>query len=222
MKGLGPALIKKYGNRRLYDTDDSRYLTLEELAVKIRTGREIRIIDAKSEQDITQATLAQLIFEGETSKLLPVNLLMQLIRLGDDSVGEFFGRYVTWALDLYMQAKRGVHNVGALAPGLQSFPGISQLPSAAVDVMNRMWMNNPLMQIATAPFGASAAASSHGSYGPAVATAGVAPVAAGGTPTANGGAVSDIDALRKEIADLRRTVVGEPLGKPGAKRKPLR
>lgn len=220
MKGLGPALIKKYGNRRLYDTDDSRYLTLEELATKIRTGREIRIIDAKSEQDITQATLAQLIFEGETSKLLPVNLLMQLIRLGDDSVGEFFGRYVTWALDLYMQAKRGVHNVSALAPGLQSFPGISQLPSAAVDVMNRMWMNNPLMQMATMPFGAAAAASSNGSYGPPVAVAGAAPVAAGGPPT--GGAVSDIDALRKEVADLRRSVVGEPLGKPGAKRKPLR
>lgn len=221
MKGLGPALIKKYGNRRLYDTDDSRYLTLEELAVKIRTGREIRIIDAKSEQDITQATLAQLIFEGETSKLLPVNLLMQLIRLGDDSVGEFFGRYVTWALDLYMQAKRGVHNVSALAPGLQSFPGISQLPSAAVDAMNRMWMNNPLMQMATMPFGAAAAASSNGSYGPVVAN-NAATAGSSNAVAASGGAVSDIDALRKEIADLRRTVVGEPLGKPGAKRKPLR
>ncbi len=215
MNGRGPALIKKYGNRRLYDTDDSRYLTLEELAVKIRSGRDVRIIDAKSEQDITQATLAQLIFEGETSKLLPVNLLTQLIRLGDDSVGEFFGRYVTWALDLYMQAKRGVHNVSALAPGLQSFPGISQLPAAAVEVMNRMWMNNPLMQFATMPFGAAAATSSNSSYGPA------AP-AAPGAAAASAGAVSDIDALRKEIADLRRTVVGEPLGKPGAKRKPLK
>ena len=95
MNGLPPALIKKYGNRRLYDTDDSRYLTLEELAIKIRKGRDVRIIDAKTEEDITQGTLAQLIFEGPTSKLLPVNLLMQLIRLGDDSIGEFFSRYVT-------------------------------------------------------------------------------------------------------------------------------
>lgn len=233
MNGLAPALIKKYGNRRLYDTEDSRYLTLEELATKIRKGRDVRIIDAKTEEDITQGTLAQLIFEGATSKLLPVNLLMQLIRLGDDSVGEFFSRYVTWALDLYVQAKRGVSSVTQLAPGLQSFPGISQLPSAAVDVMNRIWLNNPLMQMAGFPFGNGQGAGGNGyggvapsAHGPNGNGATAAPVDVPSEPPAGDAprdtARDDIDALRREVAELRRSMEPVALGKPGAKRKPLR
>jgi len=100
-------VVKKYGNRRLYDTEDSRYITLEELTHKIRRGAEVQIVDAKSGQDLTQATLAQIIIESRgANRLLPVPLLIQLIRMGDDALAEFFGRYVTGALDLYLQAKQ--------------------------------------------------------------------------------------------------------------------
>ena len=102
-------LVKKYGNRRLYDTSSSRYITLDELTERIRQGDEVRVVDAKSNEDLTQATLTQVIIETRgAGHLLPVPLLHQLIRLKDDALAEFFGRYVSWALEVYVQAKQGM------------------------------------------------------------------------------------------------------------------
>src|SRR5688500_20182176 len=99
--------IKKYGNRRLYDTDQSRYVTLEELADTVREGGDVRVVDAKTGEDLTQATLAQMILESRgASKLLPIPFLVQLIRMGDDAVAEFFGRWLIAALEGYLQAKQ--------------------------------------------------------------------------------------------------------------------
>jgi len=105
-------VIKKYGNRRLYDTEESRYITLDDLAQKIRGGAEARVVDAKTEADLTQTTLVQIIMESRgAGKLLPIPLLTQLIRLSDDKLGEFFGQYVSSALELYLQAKQGMQNL---------------------------------------------------------------------------------------------------------------
>ena len=110
-------IVKKYGNRRLYDTEASRYITLEELADTIRRGKDVRVVDAKTEQDLTQVTLAQIILESRgASKLLPVPLLVQLIRMGDDALAEFFQRYVGWALQVYVQMKQNARVLGALNP----------------------------------------------------------------------------------------------------------
>lgn len=69
-------------NRRLYDTEASRYITLEELADRIQAGSDVRVIDAASGDDLTQATLTQIIIESRgAAKLLPVPLLTQMIRL---------------------------------------------------------------------------------------------------------------------------------------------
>jgi polyhydroxyalkanoate synthesis repressor PhaR len=101
-------LVKKYGNRRLYDTEDSRYVRLGELADKIRRGSDVRVIDATTEADLTSETLAQIIFEDRhAARLLPPALLVQMIRMGDDALAEFLGRYVTWALEIYLQARQG-------------------------------------------------------------------------------------------------------------------
>lgn len=100
-------IIKKYGNRRLYDTQDSRYITLDELAEKIRGGTDVSIVEVASGEDITQETLVQLVLEGPTANLLPASLLHQLVRMGDDALAEFFGRYVTAAMEMYLAAKRG-------------------------------------------------------------------------------------------------------------------
>jgi polyhydroxyalkanoate synthesis repressor PhaR len=130
-------LIKKYGNRRLYDTSDSRYVTLDELATKIRSGHDLRIVDAQTGDDLTQATLTQIVLEtGHASKFLPVQLLTQMIRLSDDALAEFFSRYVTGALELYLQAKRGVQTMTSYNP-------LTQLPLAAGDALTRMWMGSP-------------------------------------------------------------------------------
>jgi len=114
-------LIKKYGNRRLYDTAHSRYITLEELADIIRGGEDVRVVDAKTGEDLTTGTLAQIIIEGRgAARLLPVPLLVQLIRMGDDALAEFLGQYVTWALQVYLQAKEGVQAMAPLNPFLST------------------------------------------------------------------------------------------------------
>ncbi|GMV41534.1 MAG: hypothetical protein AMXMBFR64_32500 [Myxococcales bacterium] len=102
-------VIKKYSNRRLYDTDESRYVTLEELAVKIERGADVVVTDAKTGEDLTQVTLTQILFESRgAAKLLPTPLLVQMIRMGDLPFAEFMGRWVSWAFEVYMQARRGI------------------------------------------------------------------------------------------------------------------
>lgn len=104
---MNPVLVvKKYANRRLYDTEESRYITMEELVERIRAGRDIRVVDAKTDEDLTQPTLVQLLVETRRAYLLPVPLLVQIVRMGDDAVAEFFGRYMTWALEMYFQMKQ--------------------------------------------------------------------------------------------------------------------
>jgi polyhydroxyalkanoate synthesis repressor PhaR len=116
-------LVKKYGNRRLYDTESSRYITLEELTGKIRGGSEVRVVDAKTGRDLTQQTLTQIIIEGRgADTLLPGPLLHQLIRLGDDALAEFLGRYVQGALELYLQARSSTQAVMPFNPLLALNP----------------------------------------------------------------------------------------------------
>lgn len=120
-------LVKKYGNRRLYDTESSRYITLEELTQKIRTGSDVRVVDAKSNRDLTQETLTQIIIESRgADTLFPVSLLHSLIRLGDDALAEFLGRYVQGALELYLQARKSSQAVMPFNPLLALNPFLSQ------------------------------------------------------------------------------------------------
>jgi polyhydroxyalkanoate synthesis repressor PhaR len=118
-------VIKKYSNRRLYDTEESRYITLEELAEAIRKGGDIQVVDAKTGEDLTQVTLAQIILESRrAASLLPVPLLTALIRMEEDALAEFFGQYVSWALGVYVQVKQGLATASPFGPlaGLQ-LPG---------------------------------------------------------------------------------------------------
>jgi polyhydroxyalkanoate synthesis repressor PhaR len=128
-------VVKKYTNRRLYDTAESRYITLDELAETIRQGKDVRVVDAKTNDDLTQQTLTQLILESRrASRLLPVPLLVQLIRMSDDALAEFFGRYMTWALELYQQARTGAN---AMAP----YNPFATLPFAATNALARFFTN---------------------------------------------------------------------------------
>lgn len=110
-------LIKKYGNRRLYDTEGSRYVTLEDLEATIRAGRDVRVVDARTGHDLTQATLSQIVLESRgAARLLPVPLLKQLIRMDDSDLSELFGRYMAWALDVYVELRRGVQKEAGWNP----------------------------------------------------------------------------------------------------------
>ena len=126
-------VVKKYGNRRLYDTTESRYITLEELADRVRGGEDVQVVDAKTGKDLTQQTLAHIILESRgAAKLLPVPLLKQLVRMGDDALGEFFGMYLSSALELYLSAKQGAR---AMVP----YNPFMQMPMAATNAFARMF-----------------------------------------------------------------------------------
>ena len=110
-------IVKKYANRRLYDTAASRYITLEDLEEKIRLGVDVQVVDAKTGLDLTQSTLAQIILEARgAAALFPVPLLTQMVRMGDDLLIEFFTRYMASALELYVQAKQGAQALTPMSP----------------------------------------------------------------------------------------------------------
>jgi len=116
-------VVKKYGNRRLYDTEESRYVRLDEIAERIRGGADVQVVDAKTGADLTAPTLAQIIFEDRNAaRLLPVPLLLQLIRMGDGPLAEFLGRYVSWALEMYLQARSGLGSLYNPFAALRPFP----------------------------------------------------------------------------------------------------
>jgi polyhydroxyalkanoate synthesis repressor PhaR len=124
--------VKKYSNRRLYDTAESRYVTLDELAAKIRGGADARVIDAQNGQNLTQVTLAQIILESRgAARLLPVSFLVQLIRMRDDALAEFMGRWMTWALAVYQRARQGAETISAYNP-------FAMAPFAATNALARM------------------------------------------------------------------------------------
>jgi polyhydroxyalkanoate synthesis repressor PhaR len=105
-------LIKKYGNRRLYDTTSSRYVNLDDLAAHIRAGREVRVVDAKTGQDLTRVVLTQIITEDAKGKPtgLPLELLRQLIIASDEVRQEFLMWYLKSAFDTYQKLQDTVQN----------------------------------------------------------------------------------------------------------------
>jgi polyhydroxyalkanoate synthesis repressor PhaR len=97
-----PTTIKKYANRRLYNTGTSTYVTLEDLAAMVKDGEDFLVYDAKSGDDITRSVLAQIIFEQENKagqNLLPTTFLRQLIRFYGDSMQMVVPRYLEQSID---------------------------------------------------------------------------------------------------------------------------
>jgi polyhydroxyalkanoate synthesis repressor PhaR len=97
-----PVVIKKYANRRLYNTETSTYVTLEDLAEMVRSERDFLVYDAKSGEDLTHAVLTQIIVEQEGrsgNSLLPIPFLRQLIRFYDDSMGRLVPSYLQYSLE---------------------------------------------------------------------------------------------------------------------------
>ena len=88
----GKIVIKKYGNRRLYSTYDSRYLTLKELEELVRNGENIIVIDVATEEDITSQVLTQILVEGDQAGKIPVQFLQKVIRQGDSFLDGFLER----------------------------------------------------------------------------------------------------------------------------------
>jgi polyhydroxyalkanoate synthesis repressor PhaR len=105
-----PTVIRKYPNRRLYDTSSGRYVNLEELAAMVRSGAEIQVLDAKSGEDVTRLVLTQIIVEDakERPAGLPLELLRQLIMATDRAGKEFLMWYLQSAFDAYHKVQESV------------------------------------------------------------------------------------------------------------------
>lgn len=177
-------IVKKYSNRRLYDTEGSSYVTLEELADKIRQGADVRVLDAKTGEDLTQATLTQIILESRgAARMLPVPLLLQLIRMGDDALAEFFGRFLGSALELYFQARQGAAAISPWNP-------FASVPFTATNALARLLLGG-----ANLAFGGEPAAPPH-----------PAPHKPPSTPSPGPGDGGDVAALRRELDELKRSL----------------
>ncbi|MFQ3590198.1 MAG: polyhydroxyalkanoate synthesis repressor PhaR [Chloracidobacterium sp.] len=100
--------IKRYGNRRLYDTESGGYLTNQDVVDIIRQGRDIRVVDSRTGEDITKMVLINIILEEEKLRqnLLPVSFLLQLIRLQGETLQDFFQNYLTASLEAYLKTRQ--------------------------------------------------------------------------------------------------------------------
>ncbi|MFL6759718.1 polyhydroxyalkanoate synthesis repressor PhaR [Sphingomonas sp.] len=110
-KTSGKVTIKKYANRRLYDTESSTYITLDRLAQMVRDGREFEVVDAKTGDDITRQVLTQIIVDEEArggTTMLPINFLKQLIGLYGNSMQNFVPQYLEAAMDAFQRNQSAV------------------------------------------------------------------------------------------------------------------
>lgn len=182
--GSGPVIIKKYANRRLYNTETSSYITLDHLAAMTREGRDFKVIDAKTEEDITHNVLTQIIMEEEArgASMLPVNFLRQLISLYGDSMQAMVPGYLEASMDSFRRNQE-------------------QFKSA----VEGAFANSPFAEIAKrnmAMFEAAAEAFKPGAPGTA------APATKPAAPAGDG---DDVAALKAELARLQDKI--EKLGK---------
>jgi len=120
-----PITIKKYANRRLYNTGTSTYVTLEDLATMVKNGEDFVVYDAKTGEDITRAVLAQIIFEQENKEggqnLLPINFLRQLIRFYGDSMQMLVPRYLEVSLESLTREQEKFRQQMAQTFGVSAF-----------------------------------------------------------------------------------------------------
>ena len=109
-KSSGKVTIKKYANRRLYDTESSTYITLDRLAQMVREGREFEVLDAKTGDDITRQVLTKIIVDEDArgANMLPLSFLKQLIGLYGNSMQNFVPSYLEAAMDAFQRNQSAV------------------------------------------------------------------------------------------------------------------
>ena len=145
-----PIVIKKYENRRLYDTSNSRYINLDEIAQLIREGRDVQVVDAATGEDITRPVLTQIIMEQakEPDSAFPLDILRQMILASGRATHESALKYMKAMFDLYQNAYRVMSPPmspfdfmrGAAAPAAEGTPvppANASRPEGEVDGLKR-------------------------------------------------------------------------------------
>jgi polyhydroxyalkanoate synthesis repressor PhaR len=111
-KAESPVVIKKYANRRLYNTQTSSYVTLDHLCEMVKQGTDFEVHDARTGEDITRSVLTQIIFEEEAKgqSLLPIRFLRQLIRFYGDSMQAFLPGYLDMSMESFTKNQEAMRN----------------------------------------------------------------------------------------------------------------
>jgi polyhydroxyalkanoate synthesis repressor PhaR len=146
-----PVTIKKYANRRLYNTATSSYVTLDHLADMVKRGQEFNVYDAKSGEDITRSVLTQIIFEEEGKggqQLLPIQFLRQLIRFYGDSMQALVPGYLNLSMDSFSRNHERIRDQVSTA-----FGGKGMMKEFETIARQNMQMFERAMRMFT-PFGA--------------------------------------------------------------------
>ncbi|SFK20488.1 polyhydroxyalkanoate synthesis repressor PhaR [Falsiroseomonas stagni] len=135
-----PVVVKKYANRRLYNTESSSYVTLEDLAVMVRNGRHFVVYDAKSGEDITRSVLTQIIVEEEAKgrNLLPTSFLRQIIGFYGDSMQSLVPRYLESVMGAFSRQHDQVRRtVEQTMGGFMPFGGLEEVGKQNMAMMER-------------------------------------------------------------------------------------
>ena len=135
-----PVVVKKYANRRLYNTESSSYVTLEDLAMMVRQGRHFVVYDAKSGEDITRSVLTQIIVEEEAKgrNLLPTSFLRQIIGFYGDSMQSLVPRYLESVMGAFSRQQEQVRRaVEQTMGGFIPFGGLEEMSKQNMAMMER-------------------------------------------------------------------------------------
>ena len=133
----GQVTIKKYSNRRLYDSTNKKYVTLDDIAALIREGNEVKVIDSQTGADISKVILIQVVLESEKNKedILPVSFLHMLIKYGNKVAKDFFENYFLMMFQPYFSVQENFKKNMMLWQEMGWFPPGVKLPSGP-DMMN--------------------------------------------------------------------------------------
>lgn len=196
-KSQEPVTIKKYANRRLYNTGTSTYVTLEDLANMVKEGEDFVVFDAKNGEDITHSVLTQIIFEQENKgqNLLPIAFLRQIIRFYGDSMQMLVPRYLEASIDSFTKDQGKFREqmtktlTGAPFPGApfaaSPFPGLDDTVRRNMEMFERAF--NMFLPFQKADESAPEAAP---------------PAPAPAAPAAPDRTHDELDALKKQMADM--------------------
>jgi polyhydroxyalkanoate synthesis repressor PhaR len=190
-----PVIIKKYANRRLYNTGSSTYVTLEDLGRMVKDGEDFVVTDAKSGDNITRSVLTQIIFEQEAKEgqsLLPISFLRQLIGFYGDSMQMLVPGYLEMSLNSFVNEQQKMREQVKVALG-GNLPGAQMFEALEEQTRNNIQMYTKALGVFN-PF-----------LAPSNAKADAAPAPA---PAAATKSKTDLDDLKRQIADMQRKLEG--------------
>jgi polyhydroxyalkanoate synthesis repressor PhaR len=190
-----PVIIKKYANRRLYNTGTSTYVTLEDLALMVKAGDDFIVYDAKTGEDITRSVLTQIIFEQENKEgqnLLPITFLRQLIRFYGDSMQMLVPRYLEVSIDSLSREQEKFRTQMAQAFGVGGFGTLEDHVRRNMEMFERTFSM-------FAPFARREAQAASDAAEQAAAAA------AGGTASAPP-AAGEIDDLKRQLEEMQKKI----------------